>query len=122
MTEKEPPRPPNDNAEWCGAMRRAQGVSGALGARARTSAGRTPCSVPTVVTLTEDGGRRPDAVTLTEDATADDVRTPVHTGLGCSVKDSFAEGPGGPRERTTAGGGPGTPEHRSGLSARRRIL
>lgn len=67
-----------NNAEWCDAMCRAHAVPGGFGARAWTSARRTPLLYP-------------DAVTLTRDARADDVLGTVDTAsAGCSVKDSFA--------------------------------
>jgi hypothetical protein len=77
MIDKRAASAARNNAEWCEAMCRAHGLSGAFGARAWTSASRTPVLYP-------------DAVTLTEDATADDALDAVSTGPGCSVKDSFA--------------------------------
>ncbi|MFK4689748.1 hypothetical protein RKD22_002683 [Streptomyces pristinaespiralis] len=77
MIDKRAVSAARNNAEWCEAMCRAHGLSGVLGARAWTSGSRTPLLYP-------------DAVTLTEDATADDVLDAVSTGPGCSVKDSFA--------------------------------
>lgn len=67
-----------NNAEWCEAMCRAHGLPGVFGPRAWTNPHRTPLLYP-------------DAVTLGEDATADDVLGAIDTaGGGCSVKDSFA--------------------------------
>ncbi|MGW0772125.1 hypothetical protein ACWD01_00395 [Streptomyces sp. NPDC002835] len=67
-----------NNAEWCEAMCRAHGLPGDFGPRAWTNPRRTPLLYP-------------DAVTLSEAATADDVLAAVDTaGGGCSVKDSFA--------------------------------
>ncbi|ATW48419.1 hypothetical protein [Streptomyces peucetius] len=67
-----------NNAEWCEAMCRAHGLPGTFGPRAWTNPRRTPRLYP-------------DAVTLSEDATADDVLAAIDTagGGGCSVKDSF---------------------------------
>ncbi|MFF3326749.1 hypothetical protein [Streptomyces sp. NPDC002889] len=66
-----------NNAQWCDAMCRAHGLPGSFGARVWTNGRRTPPLYP-------------DAVTLTGDATADDILGTVDTaGPGCSVKDSF---------------------------------
>ncbi|MEU1229895.1 hypothetical protein [Streptomyces sp. NPDC005828] len=67
-----------NNAEWCQAMCRAHGLTGAFGPRAWTSAARTPLYYP-------------DAVTLTADADAADALAGVdRTTSGASVKDSYA--------------------------------
>ncbi|SED42905.1 hypothetical protein [Streptomyces sp. TLI_105] len=67
-----------DNADWCQAMCRAHGLTGTFGPRAWTSAVRTPLYYP-------------DAVTLTKDATVEDVLTGIdRTAPGASVKDSHA--------------------------------
>ncbi|MEV4424343.1 hypothetical protein AB0K23_02990 [Streptomyces sp. NPDC049602] len=67
-----------NNAEWCQAMCRAHGLTGTFAPRAWTSAARTPLYYP-------------DAVTLTEDATAEDVLAGIdRTTPGASVKDSHA--------------------------------
>ncbi|MFG3040465.1 hypothetical protein ACGFYZ_26575 [Streptomyces sp. NPDC048330] len=67
-----------NNAAWCQAMCRAHGLPGTFGPRAWTNGGRTPLYYP-------------DAVTLTEDATAEDVLAGIdRTTPGASVKDSFA--------------------------------
>jgi hypothetical protein len=66
-----------NNAEWCDAMCRAHGWSGAFDRRAWTSPRRTPPLYP-------------DAVTLTASTTAEEVLDRVDRGPGCSVKDSFA--------------------------------
>ncbi|MEW2631569.1 hypothetical protein AB0903_07895 [Streptomyces sp. NPDC048389] len=59
-------------------MCRAHGLAGDFGVRAWTSPRRTPLLYP-------------DAVTLSEEATADDVLAAIDTaGGGCSVKDGFA--------------------------------
>ncbi|GGW27569.1 hypothetical protein [Streptomyces xantholiticus] len=67
-----------NNAEWCEAMCRAHGLPGTFGSRAWTNPRRTPPLYP-------------DAGTLSEDATADDVLAAIDRagGGGCSVKDSF---------------------------------
>ncbi|MEU2507011.1 hypothetical protein ABZ621_20195 [Streptomyces sp. NPDC007863] len=67
-----------NNAEWCGSMCRAHGLTTATGPRAWTSPHRTPLYYP-------------DAVSLAADATAADVVTGIDlTGPGASVKDSYA--------------------------------
>lgn len=67
-----------NNAEWCEAVCRAHGLPGDFGPRAWTNPRRTPLLYP-------------DAVTLSADATEDDVLAATDTaGGGCSVKDSFA--------------------------------
>ena len=78
MTDDRASTAARNNAEWCEAMCRAHGLPGDFGPRAWTSPRRTPLLYP-------------DAVTLSEDATADDVLAAIDTaGGGCSVKDSFA--------------------------------
>ncbi|MFJ9430197.1 hypothetical protein ACIRQY_11075 [Streptomyces sp. NPDC101490] len=68
----------HNNAEWCQAMCAAHGISGTFGPRAWTSPRRTPLYYP-------------DAVTLTQDATAGDVLAGIdRTAPGASVKDSHA--------------------------------
>ncbi|WP_443058612.1 hypothetical protein [Streptomyces sp. NBC_00442] len=67
-----------NNAAWCAALCRAHGITGHAGARAWTSPHRTPLYYP-------------DAVTLTPDASAQDVVGGIDlTSPGASVKDSFA--------------------------------
>jgi hypothetical protein len=67
-----------DNARWCDAVCRAHGIPGVFTADCWTSARRTPPLYP-------------DAVTLTERASKDEVLARIDTGSpGCSVKDSFA--------------------------------
>ncbi|MET8504043.1 hypothetical protein ABZV60_05240 [Streptomyces sp. NPDC004787] len=67
-----------NNADWCAVMCRAHGLTGTFGPRAWTSPGRTPLYYP-------------DAVTLTEDATAADLLPAIdRTAPGASVKDSHA--------------------------------
>lgn len=66
-----------NNAEWCDAMCRAHGLPGVFSSRAWTNPVRTPPFYP-------------DAVTLSPDATPDDVLSVIDTGPGASVKDSFA--------------------------------
>ncbi|MFE2554697.1 hypothetical protein OG361_13115 [Streptomyces sp. NBC_00090] len=67
-----------NNAEWCRAMCQAHGHAGTFGPRAWTNDRRTPLYYP-------------DAVTLSEDATAADVLAGIdRTTPGASVKDSFA--------------------------------
>ncbi|WP_370416721.1 hypothetical protein [Streptomyces fradiae] len=67
-----------NNADWCAAMCRAHGLTGTFGPRAWTSPRRAPLYYP-------------DAVTLTEDATAADLLPGIdRTAPGASVKDSHA--------------------------------
>ncbi|MFI7452250.1 hypothetical protein ACIBQX_32475 [Nonomuraea sp. NPDC049714] len=66
-----------NNAEWCDAMCRAHGFPGVFAPRAWTNPVRTPLFYP-------------DAVTLSPDATLDDVLPGIDTGPGASIKDSFA--------------------------------
>ncbi|MEV6328850.1 hypothetical protein [Streptomyces sp. NPDC051909] len=67
-----------NNADWCAVMCRAHGLTGSFGPRAWTSPRRTPLYYP-------------DAVTLTEDATAADLLSGIdRTAPGASVKDSHA--------------------------------
>jgi hypothetical protein len=66
-----------NNAEWCDAMCRIHGLPGVFTSRAWTNPARTPPFYP-------------DAVTLSPDATPDDVLSAIDTGPGASVKDSFA--------------------------------
>ncbi|MBF8186056.1 hypothetical protein ITP53_09920 [Nonomuraea sp. K274] len=66
-----------NNADWCDMMCRAHGSPGTFGGQAWTSTGRTPLYYP-------------DAVTLTPEATVDDVLGHIDAGPGASVKDSFA--------------------------------
>ncbi|MGN9786521.1 hypothetical protein ACTMTF_34220 [Nonomuraea sp. ZG12] len=66
-----------NNAEWCDAMCRAHGRPGVFAPRAWTNPVRTPLFYP-------------DAVTLSPDATFDDVLPGIDTGPGASIKDSFA--------------------------------
>ncbi|MER8047896.1 hypothetical protein [Streptomyces sp. NPDC094032] len=74
-----------NNADWCDTLCRAHGLPGSFGARAWTNPRRTPPYYP-------------DAVTLSEDATAEDVLDGVDLGRpGASVKDSYGRldlGPG----------------------------
>lgn len=65
------------NVGWCDAMCRAHGFAGVFGPHAWTSAHRTPPLYP-------------DAVTLTPDASPEDVLHDVDLSPGCAVKDSFA--------------------------------
>ncbi|MFB9555093.1 hypothetical protein [Streptomyces roseoviridis] len=67
-----------NNADWCETMCRAHGLPGAFGPRAWSNPRRTPLYYP-------------DAVTLTADASAEDVLTGIdRTTPGASVKDSHA--------------------------------
>jgi hypothetical protein len=66
-----------NNAEWCDAMCRAHGLPGVFTSRVWTNPVRTPPFYP-------------DAVTLSPDATPDDVLSAIDAGPGASVKDSFA--------------------------------
>ncbi|MGW6394042.1 hypothetical protein ACWFR1_26875 [Streptomyces sp. NPDC055103] len=67
-----------NNAEWCQVMCRAHGHPGTFGPRAWTNDRRTPLYYP-------------DAVTLTEDADAEDFLATIDRGTpGASVKDSYA--------------------------------
>jgi hypothetical protein len=67
-----------DNAAWCHAMCRAHGLSGWFGPDAWISPVRTPPLYP-------------DAVTLISDVPAEEILGRIDTGVGCSVKDSFAD-------------------------------
>lgn len=69
--------PARNNAEWCDAVCRAHGISTVFGSEFWSAAERTPPYYP-------------DAVTLTRDASADDLLRTVDNSAGCSVKDSFA--------------------------------
>ncbi|MER5882372.1 hypothetical protein ABT160_00925 [Streptomyces sp. NPDC001941] len=67
-----------DNAEWCGAMCRAHGLTGTFTERVWAGSRRTPPLYP-------------DAVTLTPDASVRDVLDRIDTvAPWASVKDSFA--------------------------------
>ena len=66
-----------NNADWCSAVCRAHDIVTTAGPRVWTAATRTP-----------DG--YPDAVTLSPDASVDDILDRVGVEPGCSVKDSFA--------------------------------
>ena len=67
-----------NNARWCDAVCRAHGTPGAFTAESWTSAHRTPPLYP-------------DAVTLTERASAAELLARIDTDApGCTVKDSFA--------------------------------
>jgi hypothetical protein len=68
-----------NNAEWCEAMCRSHGLTGAFGPQAWTAAVRTPLYYPDAVTLTPAA----DAAALVD---AIDTAAP-----GASVKDSFAD-------------------------------
>ncbi len=65
------------NARWCETVCRASGSAGVFGSHAWTSARRTPPLYP-------------DAVTLTPDASVDEVLRDLDRSPGCAVKDSFA--------------------------------
>ncbi|MFK4070257.1 hypothetical protein [Streptomyces sp. NPDC029674] len=66
-----------NNADWCDAVCRSHGVPGVFAPRVWASPRRTPPLYP-------------DAVTLSPDATPDDVLTRIDlTSPGASVKDSF---------------------------------
>jgi hypothetical protein len=67
-----------DNAAWCHAMCRAHGVVGRFGPAAWTSPVRTPPLYP-------------DAVTLARGVPVEEILARIDTGVGCSVKDSFAD-------------------------------
>ncbi|OAR26409.1 hypothetical protein A8W25_06290 [Streptomyces sp. ERV7] len=66
-----------NNAEWCEALCRAHGITGAWGPHAWTSARRTPPLYP-------------DAVTLDPAAAAHEITAGIDASPGASVKDSFA--------------------------------
>ncbi|WP_336208632.1 hypothetical protein [Nonomuraea sp. LPB2021202275-12-8] len=66
-----------NNAVWCEAVCRAHDRPGAFGPRAWSNPARTPVFYP-------------DAVTLSPEATPDDVLAAIDAGPGASVKDSFA--------------------------------
>ena len=65
-----------NNADWCDAYCRSQGVGGQFAADCWSSPRRTP-------------PRYPDAVTLAPGVVVDVVLGRIDTGPGCSVKDSF---------------------------------
>ncbi|MER6995133.1 hypothetical protein [Streptomyces sp. NPDC000410] len=68
-----------NNAQWCDAMCRAHGTPGVFGERVWSSERRTPPLYP-------------DAVTLTQGATAGEVLGEIDRDApGCSVKDSFGQ-------------------------------
>ncbi|MFI6481624.1 hypothetical protein ACIBH1_27095 [Nonomuraea sp. NPDC050663] len=73
----EPSAAARNNAEWCDLVCRTHGRPGRFGERAWTNPRRTPVYYP-------------DAVTLSPNATPDDVLAAIDTGAGASVKDSFA--------------------------------
>ncbi|GAA4101342.1 hypothetical protein [Nonomuraea soli] len=73
----EPSAAARNNAEWCDLVCRTHGLPGRFGGRAWTNPRRTHVYYP-------------DAVTLSPDATPDDVLAAIDTGAGASVKDSFA--------------------------------
>lgn len=66
-----------NNALWCDTVARTHGLTGQFGPMAWSSAARTPPLYP-------------DAVTLSPDATVDDVLTAIALGPGAAVKDSWA--------------------------------
>lgn len=66
-----------NNAEWCAALCRAHGITGAWGPRAWTSARRTPLFYPDAVTLDPGAGPR-------------ETVERIDASPGASVKDSFA--------------------------------
>ncbi len=66
-----------NNARWCDAVCRAQGIGTAFTDDVWIALRRSPPFYP-------------DAVTLTPAATADEVLRDIDTSAGCSVKDSFA--------------------------------
>ncbi|MEO3855418.1 hypothetical protein [Acrocarpospora sp. B8E8] len=66
-----------NNAVWCEAVCVTHGLPGRFGERAWTNPARTPMHYP-------------DAISLTPDATAQDVLDGIDTSSGASVKDSFA--------------------------------
>jgi hypothetical protein len=66
-----------NNAEWCDVMCRAHGPAGSFGTGAWSTATRSPLYYP-------------DAVTLTAQASADEILAVVDANPGCSVKDSYA--------------------------------
>ncbi|HZE38291.1 MAG TPA: hypothetical protein VE172_05715 [Stackebrandtia sp.] len=65
-----------NNAAWCQSMCAAHGLPGELGEHAWTSPRRTPRFYP-------------DAVTLDDRATVEDMLSRVDNSAGCSIKDSF---------------------------------
>src|SRR5437763_16782921 len=66
-----------NNAAWCDAVCRAHGLPTAWSASAWTVGRRSPEGYP-------------DAVTLSTSARPAGVLNGIHTGSGCSIKDSFA--------------------------------
>jgi len=66
-----------NNAEWCHAFSRTDGIVGRFEKALWSSPVRTPPYYP-------------DAVTLLPAATVEDVLSGIDTGEGCSAKDSFA--------------------------------
>lgn len=66
-----------NNAAWCELVCAAHGSPGRFGPRAWTNRRRTPQYYP-------------DAISLTSDATVDDVLDGIDASSGASVKDSFA--------------------------------
>ncbi len=68
-----------NNAEWCAAMCRSHGLTGAFGAQSWSAPSRTPLYYP-------------DAVTLVPDTDPAELTARIDTGApGASVKDSFAD-------------------------------
>ena len=78
MDESLVTRAATNNALWCDFVCRMQGIEGALGEDAWTSAVRTPTHYP-------------DAVTVRRAVNAQDILGLVDTTPGCSIKDSYAD-------------------------------
>lgn len=66
-----------NNARWCDLVCRSRGIPTQISSAAWAARRRAPHLYP-------------DAISLLPDALAEDVLEPVESGLGCSVKDSFA--------------------------------
>src|SRR5689334_8375652 len=65
-----------NNAEWCDALCRGHGLPGVFSPHAWTNPKRTPLYYP-------------EAVTLSADASAEEILAVIDTRPGSSVKDSF---------------------------------